>query len=93
MAFQEPVGAFFPDFGVAATVGDFSDLVIFNSPDIDALSGRVTSTHYEMTFRTASFPTLAYGDQVRIDGYLYNVQAVNKIGDGVMTNAILQRVQ
>jgi hypothetical protein len=92
MAFQEDLTPFFSDFTVTAQVDDRSASVILSEPDQEVLNGRVVSTHYTMTFRTVDFPDLDYGDQVVIGTVNYNVQVVNKEGDGAVSMAILQRV-
>ena len=98
MPFQEDLTPYFADFGLVANYGDLQTLVILDEPDREVLSGRVTSTEYLMTYPTASFPGLAHGDQVsivRVNGTRsdeYNVIAVNKQSDGVISIATLTRV-
>jgi len=90
--FAEDRAAFFEDFGIVAQARGKRALVLLDAPDRDALSGRVTSTQYAMTFDADSFPDITHGDSVRIGETNYSVISVNNLDDGAFRVATLQRV-
>jgi hypothetical protein len=88
--FVEKLPDFLADFGVAATYGGASILVLFDVPGQDILSDRVSSDQYEITFRTSDMPSLLFGAQIIIAAVAYTVLNVNKIDDGAFSRAVLE---
>ena len=91
VAFVEDRTAFFADFGITATVGAESALVILDEPDHEIMHGMVATTAYAMTFDAAHFTALKYGDTVTINAVAYTVINVNNQTDGGIRVATLQR--
>lgn len=90
--FSEDLAPFLADFGIPATAGAASGKVILDMPDRAVLSGRVQSTEYAMTFITADFPGLKFGDSVTVNAINYRVLSVELLDDGALSTAELERV-
>lgn len=84
-------GGFFADFGVTATVGGTSAAVIFDMPSVEIFDGMQNSENYQMTFVATDFPTLAHGQSVVVGGISYLVRQINRLDDGKLAVAQLER--
>ena len=81
----EDLEAFLADFGVPVVLGVESGLGILNTPDELYGSGQGLSTEYQVTVKTAAFPTADSGDAITVDGVSYAVRDVRKIDDGAFS--------
>jgi hypothetical protein len=88
--FVENLAGFLSDFGVPAIFSAGTVTVLFDTPGQDILSGRVQSDQYEITYRTADKPNLAYGVVLSIAGSAYTVLSSNPIDDGAFSRAVLE---
>lgn len=68
----------------------YSDLAIFDQPDSDVLGIRVSSTEYQIIFRTESFPPLIQGMEITVSGEVYEVISSKKLDDGAFSSATLE---
>lgn len=87
----EDLSVFLADFGVPASTGAASGTVLFDMPDGEVLNGRMLSTGYLITFRTADFPALKHGDAVTVNGQAYQANDVRLLDDGIFSTAGLQK--
>lgn len=68
-----------------------SDNVIFDSADVDVLSGRQSSTEYKITFPGVSpLASIDEDEVVTISGVAYTVREVGKVDDGNLVIATLE---
>jgi hypothetical protein len=92
--FAENTAPFLADFCVTAlwtgTAGSGSALVIFDKPDVVVAGGRAISTEYRITYLSADFAGLAFGDTVTIDSVAYQVLEVLQLDDGTFSEARLE---
>ena len=88
----EDLDLFLEDFGVDATVASKTATVILDMPDRDLLGGKVQSIAYQVTYKTADFPSLKYGDSIAVDGVDYKVLEPSTIDDGRFSTCQLERV-
>jgi riboflavin synthase alpha subunit len=89
--FTEDLSPFFADFGVQAIAAGKTATVILDKPDKDLLSGRAQSVAYQITYQTADFPSLKYGDSITVAGVAYTVLETSTIDDGQISTCQLQR--
>jgi hypothetical protein len=89
--FTEDLDQFFADFGVSATVGAETGLVIFDAPDmnVSGFDGQVITPEYKITYPNTAFTTLAHGDAITVDGTEYTVNNVTAAHDGKIKYAYL----
>lgn len=90
--FAEDLSVMFADFGVSATLGSESARVLFDSQSQMALQGMAMSEECAITLPVVSFPTLASGDAITVDGTAYTVRQVEILDDGAIKRATLKRV-
>jgi hypothetical protein len=87
--FENPA-AFLADFGVTATFGSYTPLVILSMPGEDLLGARIESNQYEMEYLTTALPGLAHGSSVVINAVTYSVLQTYQLDDGTFSRARLQ---
>jgi hypothetical protein len=80
---------FLGDFGVTATVGATSALVILSEPGQDILGGTISSTQYEIEYITSQL-TLTYGSIVTIGTQSFTVLQTYLVDDGKFSRARLE---
>lgn len=98
MAFTEDLSVFFnaAEFAVSATFTPTGEApitasVMLDRPDEDVLGGRASSTEYQMTLPTATFPGIARGMAVVIAGEAYQVREVRVLADGAIKTVTLSK--
>lgn len=88
---QEDLDIFTADFGVSATSGSTTGMVILDMPDQLVAGGEVLSTDYSITYKTALFPNLTYGDAIVVNGVNYTLRETRLLGDGAFSQAGLSK--
>ena len=91
MAIVEDPAVFLADFGVTATVSSVDALVLLDRPQ-DFAVGDVIALDPQITLPATTFPTLAYGDAITVDGVAYTVRDVQLVDDGAWKIARLAEV-
>lgn len=89
--FTENTAQFFTEFGVSATFGSDTGLVLFDTPEQIVAGGDVISAEYKITYRSALFAALKYNDTITVNGTSYRVNTVQAIQDGALKEAILSQ--
>jgi hypothetical protein len=89
--FTEDITALFGDFGVLATYGSLTALVLFDMPDQAVLGDMQLSTDYAMTYPATAFTALKHGDGVTINSVAYTVREITRLDDGALKRAALKR--
>ena len=89
--FTEDLDQFFADFGVSATFGAETGLVIFDAPDINVIGfeGQVVTPEYKITYPSTSFISLENSSEITVDGVNYIVKYVTSGHDGKIKYAYL----
>lgn len=91
----DDLGAFFQvtDFAKAATWNGNQAAVIVDMPTEDLFDGdmKTIAQQIEVTLPTATWPTIARGAQVVIDGITYTVREVRKLDDGAVKRMRLSK--
>jgi hypothetical protein len=89
--FAEDLSVFFDatEFASAATWGSLTADVILSSPTEDVLGGRATGVAYEAVMAGTSFPAIARGEEIAIDGVTYRVREVRRDADGALKRLLL----
>ena len=88
--FAENTAAFLADFGVSATFGSYTPLVIFDEPESEILGSRALSTEYEILYRTADLPGFVHGSLITVNAQVYQCIDAKTIDDGVFSRASLE---
>ena len=82
---------FFADYGVSATSGSTTGIVIFDLPT-QVLSGdMVLSTDYQITAEASDFGSLTAGTSITVNSVAYTVRETRLIDDGLFCEISLQK--
>jgi hypothetical protein len=90
MAMTENMGALFVDFGVPASWGALQATVLFDQPTRNTLGDLVIDEEPAITLNTDTWPGLAHGDAVIVDGAAYHVREISLLDDGRIKRATLR---
>jgi len=90
MPMTENMAAMFVDFGVEASWGAEQALVLFDQPTRNVLGDLVIDEEPAITLPTATWPALAHGDVINVDGGAYAVREVVRIDDGRVKRVTLR---
>ena len=89
--FTEDVDQFFSDFAFDATFNGITGRVLLDVPENIVADGNVISGDFQMTYKTGTFPGLAYHSSIDIEGTAYTVNEVYAAQDGAVTIATLSK--
>jgi hypothetical protein len=87
----EDLNLFLQDFGVTCTAGAITANGILDMPSQVVADGMVLTTDYKLTCRASDFGGLLYGDQITVDGALYQVRETMHIDDGKFVEVMLTK--
>jgi len=87
----EDLAPLFADFGVLATTGVSSALVLFEMPGEEIFNGMQQNTEYAITYRTSDLGDLAAGTNITVDGVAYVVRQYTPQDDGKLIKATLSK--
>lgn len=90
--FEDDADAFLSDFGVPCSKSASNFTADFWRPGelVEVHGSSFISDAYQITYVTTAI-TLAYGDNITVDGNAYKVQTVKALDDGVFTAATLNK--
>lgn len=88
----ESPAIFLADFGIEATAGTASGLVIFDTPGQLVLGDARMAIEYAITYRPSDFPALRKGNAITIGGAAYKVRVPEPLDDGVFWRATVEKV-
>lgn len=90
MAIAENMAALFVDFGVQASWGSEQAMALFDQPSRNVLGDMVIDEEPAITLPTSTWPALAHGDVINVDGVAYAVREVVRIDDGRVKRVTLR---
>lgn len=89
--FDDDIDAMIEDFGVSVVTDNHEGLGLFDVSD-QVLNDLTMSTDYVLTVKHADFNTLAFGDEIEVDGENYEVKEVRKIDDGKLSKIYISKI-
>ena len=91
MALIDDLTASFADFGVTATSGGVTGVVILDQPDEMVLDGQVIFRDYNAHANTSEFGSLTIGSTITISSVDYEVRSVDQDLDGLTCQIALSK--
>lgn len=88
---SEDLDLFLQDFGVPVEHNCKKGLGILDTPDQIFIDGQISSTMYQLTYKTSDFP-LKYDDPITVNSVSYKVKDTLKMDDGSFSKVMLAKI-